>query len=886
MRSLRKFYNAFEGLDTRTNKLLQNPESARIGSMNWRYNFQDELQKSNGFQHKATSSVALSSNLIEYRYNDINTGEKKTEILGVSDDGKLYRKKAHYLKFTGVSSITYSFYYDETLLSYVFKIGSSTVQVSLTMTMTELATALTLATGYTFSVVDDLNATVTSTKLAYLGDVVIDKVVTSKFHSSFFEEEVITPSSEVLFPTTKDYKTNANYDGISYVNANNAVYITDGGFPIKYDGFAAYRAGMPRTVGGSGAFLVRSIDGFSLTQVSTAAGELTNGVYKYYFQYGFIDPNGVEILGKTINPLTIGLIGLSNAVSIQIPPIKHTDLFPVFACKVNVDLTITSASKTISVDSGHNVKAGMVLRIPVNNSPAGYPGVSFYYATVMSVTSTTITLVNPPLNGLLNPESNTYTVLAGQWLNAGYTANENKNIITDIVENLYLNPSVLAGAFVRVYRTKVGAESASRLIDLPVPLDNGLMSPLDTYTYTDYYSDAKLSSIAYSATDGEELPRACKYLTKYQDYIFQAGRPVNTLLIQDYYPTAYDLGLNSWNQLTTSQLIYRYYTESMICDESSVYWNDINSPEGFPQDGLHEFLFETKIQDDEISGMVKNKDVLVVFKRKSTSIMSGDVSQNILSMEEIEQAVGCGSHRSIQDIQGTLIWCDENYGFYSMVAGRLPVFIGYPISDYFRLKKVDARKAVSANFLSESLYFCAIGDKMFVFDYANKNEQQYRACWYLWTNRLTPKTILFSDGILIGDGSVLWKMKTTNTKYDFSDHTSSIPFNYVTSWFTNASPTIDKDFFGIWINSIQGGFSIDVDQYANFIESSIGQYNGLSFKSIANGKLAIKEYINCQLPKLSAISFGFYNNEVNADVKIQGWEIEFSDSYSQTEPRR
>ena len=901
MRSLQKFYNSYRGVDSRTNQLLQNPESARGGSINFRWNFQDELIKSNGFQHKTDSNTSVTQGTVEYKYKDVNTGEQKSKILGVSAAGDLYLKKADYLDFTvsiPANYIVYSFYYDEVALTYKFVYGANTINVSDTMTMDQLVAALNaVAVGVTFKVVDESGATISSSKLAYYGDVVINETVYvgDKFHSSWYWSKIDAPdSTATLFPTTYAYKDNKNYEYLSSVNLNNSIYITDGGFPIKFDGFAAYRAGMPRTAEGNGVAngsgVIERYDGFKLEK--TTVGSLTTGSdYRYVFQFGFKDANGVEILGKTIDPMIINLSGGANAVNITIPYLKY-DLgdFPIWTCKVNIPLgqvIDTTSGQVITVDSGHNIKVGMHLRIPVKaTGGAPFLGWSYWIAKVTAVTSTTITVQNPPQNNLRNPDNTSYTVIDNQVINGGYTQDYNSNKITDsLVGSAYPTSDPVLGAFVRIYRSTANTTAISWLFDQPLPrLSDGVIVYKDTLSDTGV---GGLSAIAYDQNVGSDLPRACKYLTKHQGFLFQAGRPVNGDLKYVNYPSAFDVSDTFFANNNIKKDLSTLYTEAHLCDFSSVYWNDVQAIEGFPQDGLHEFLIETNL-NDRITAIAPNKDVLACFKEDSTSILTGDVAQNNLSYEIIEQVVGCSSHRSVQDVQGTLIWVDKDYGFYSMVAGRLPVFIGFDISDNFRLKKVNAFNAVACNYLKEALYICAIGSKIFVYDYANTSEgQSYRNAWYLW-DRFTPVDLMCdsNDKVYMNDGSRIWKMKTTNTKYDNSDHKSGYPFIFITSWFTNAKPTIDKDFFGVWINSINGGFNLDVDQYFNFIDSVQATYEGLSFQAYSTSKVAIKEYVNMNAIKVSSLSLGFKNSDINSDVKINGWELEFSDSYDASEPRR
>lgn len=893
--TLEKFYSAFGGLDTRSNKLQQDPKTFRKGSKNWRYNFQDELQGANGFQHRDAGNAEHSQALIPYNYVDISTGEAKMQLLGVDDDGILHRKRYHQLKASisvPDTFIPYSFFYDENEDSFVFTIEDQPINVSKSMTMAELVTAVNAVTTLiTIDVFDDQGAAVVgSTQLAYLGIVAVNKDVWTDdfFHQSYYWERVITPTiNEVCFPTTADFKDHPDYEGISYENLNNKIYMTDGGFPITYDGFAAYRTGMPRTAGSVNA-RTSSFDGFALTQGTVGYSALTVlSTYKYKYQLCFIDPNGQEILGKIQDPLTITLTGGNNVVTSAIPPIKNTDMFPVFGCRVDSQFILDNTNQTFNVDAGHNIQPGMVLRLPITNATLGFIGISYFYALVDSTTPTTITVAIPPNNSLRNPDNNSYTVVNDQWINAGYTTEANQNTVTEPVlqGGTWFLPPILAGAFLRIYRTLANQDTFYRLYEKEIPLDNGLVTPNDKYSWTDDWADSALSGFILSSDEGEELPRACKYLSSFQETLVQAGRPVDPSLKEDLYPTTYSLAGTVWGAPPDTEDFRFYNTEAMLCDHSSIYWADFQNSEGFPQSGLFEQLIKNKT-NSKIKGMAPNKDSFFVFKEDQPALVTGDLIGQNIKVELLESNFGLISHRSLQEIGGAIIGLDGKKGFHACVAGRLPAPVGWPISDYMQINEegLDYSKAVSANFANETLYFCAVGDHTFVFDYS-ESEVEKRSCWYLW-DRIDTKNMCIYDGkLLLSDGETLWQMKTTNTKYDFTDDVDAIDFDVRTAWINMGLPTIDKDFTYFWINSIQGDFSLTVDQYGNYLADRVAELLNVNFLPEAD-KVAVKESVKANRDKLSAISFGMRNSTKNAFIRIQGYEIQMSGSYDKAEPKQ
>lgn len=914
---LELFYSSFSGIDTRSNKLLQDPKSFRRGSKNFRYDFQDQITNAQGFQHKDSGAPNF-VDIFEYKYRDVNTGAALTQVLGVATDGHLYRRKQHFLKFntyTGYTSV--SVFYDDVVDTFKLVLNGATPQtvtISDTMTLSQLETALDAISGVSVTIVDDSGATVAaSTSLAYLLDCVIDDTTFANNGVYFWE---IVPCSSVPFPNAISQPS--NYEGISSVNINNAIYMTEGWFIMKYDGYSVYRAGMPK--------FSRDLGVNNTTFFDYATGSLTaNSNYRYAFQFGFVGPSGNEILGKVteIDYVQASLPAGRRAIEIPIFPIGNSDAtndcFPVYSCAVNGAQTLSgTGSKTLTVDSGHNIKVGMCLRLTVSN--LGFSGtnkgISFGYLEVTGVTATTITF-NKTKSGLQLLEAGTYTTYCAMALNNSSSALPdvfpddfvlNGCYVPDVVKGVFTEPDeytsdelgktqawapqIIYGAFVRILRSKGGdVNNLYRLIDAPISHQK-FYKILDQLADVDLIGSVigSLTTIPADFTSGDELPRACKYLTTWQGSIVQAGRPVNeTGILNKNYPWYYappppSVG-NKWG--FAIPFPPWTYQENNLCDEQSIYWADPITPEGFPQDGLHEFTIETKFSD-RITAIAPNKDALFALKQRSTAVLTGSLGTNDIVMEVLESDAGCSSHKSVEEVRGSLVWLDGINGFYSCVAGRLPENIGFPIQDYQKInaQKLDYTKATAANFRKESLYICSVGTTTFVFDYAD-NGSLKRNCWYIW-DRLDGKSVLATsdDKLLIWDGIRTWKMKLTLTKYDFTDHKSAISMVLNTAWLNQGHPTIDKHYVGLWINSIQGDFTLTVKQYGNFLEDLIGTQTNVEFIPETSAKKFIKAQVKASLPKLSSISFGIENAQKNKWVRIQGYEVQYSTDFAVGEPKR
>lgn len=929
--NLEKYYNYFTGLDTRSNKLLQPPGSFRRGSKNFRYNFQDEIQNANGFQHKDSSAPTF-VDIFEYKYRDVNTGESKTQVLGVATDGHLYRRKQTYLKLVNVGpAASVSIYYDE--VGNTFKcdlknssgsvLGSVSFNTSVQLkdnpttnaTLIGKINALTGTTGVTASLVDENGNTVnSSTLLAYLLDCVIndtsfanngvyywDRVpfadIKCVANYSVNEANLNLNNSfqytydSVPFKTTLAVQTDPElaktYEGISSVNLNNCIYMTDGGFVMKYDSKCVYRAGMPHTNQLNGTFNTYPSNGIAIgwnAGTPTGSSNLANGTYKHKMRYSFTDCYGSTTYGD--------IIEVTNPVLDPGPPagnlyaiidnygIYNGKDFPVFSAKVNGDQGVLSPSSgplTLDVFENHNILPGMVIRqivtVPGTATRATQVSAVSFLAKVTAVTKNTITL-----------EYAACTVGDLSW-KATFT---NNSIITgyytqDIYENyVYENNIPIPGASLEIFRTKKDQNGPYyKIYDCEMP-----RLQTDSVSIIENKLDTQLIELFDDQPIGSEIPRACKYVSQYQGQLVQAGSVQNLSFLNDYYPSIKTPTITTAYCNTIRSLTDKY-TLSYACDAQSFYWADVLTPEGFPQDGLHEYAIDTKY-NDKLTALSPNKDAFFVFKDRSTAVATGNLAENEIVVEILESDSGCVSHKTVEEVGGYLIWLDQINGFFACVAGRLPVNIGFSIQDYTKINanKLDFKQATAANFRKESLYICSVGTTTFVYDYAD-NGTSKRNCWYLW-DRINGKSVLATadNELLIFDGSITWKMKVTNSKYDFTDHVSAIPMVLNTSWSAQGFPSIDKHYLNLWINSIQGDFTLTVKQYGNFLEDTVASQGNVQFIAETSAKKFIKQPVKAYLPKLSSISFGMENAEKNKWVRIQGYEIQYAADFDTGEPKK
>lgn len=941
---LEKHYSDFGGLDTRSNLLTQNSKSARLGSKNFRWNYKDQLQQREGFQHKTDEGSACEFGLIEYKFKDIDTGKSKAETLGVGSDGQLRRERFHRLKLTRTTLSSVAYYnliYDDVntthkidfLDSSLVSLGS--VNISLTQTLDQLKTAINALalTGLTADIVDEEGSSVTSSVKAYLLDVTYHKEFVTTltdivYNSAGYWELIETPDGNAPFTNVVAYvaKTSPfdnpevyeSFEGISYVNENNSVYITDGGFPFKYDGKAVYRAGMPKTP--ESDYSDTGYNGIAYT-FNTNPG-WNSGAHYLRLGIKYKDRNGVTTIGK-VQPYTRSYVGSGGqgygsqlvsatntdaSLGISVKEIINEDQFPIYSCMLNgaQSITSTAGSKVLTVDSGHNVKVGMALRIDYTPILTSYWVVSsstkVIYLEVTAVTATTITV------NLAQNLSSDLDMSDNQVLNACY-----------VPEILFTKSGDLAntsfsgfdwyGAYYVLYATKSDVNYDGTYYEVgafPIPATSAMQ-------YSVHCETLDAGMVVQLQEEGEDLPRACKYLNKWQETLIQAGRPYDSATIAaQFYPTVYGGPHTNGVKGTQSTADYNFdrYTEVHLCDYQSVYWADsVNSNfEGFPQSGLNEESFETDF-NDEITGIGTNKEALFALKDRTTGYITGTLADGDLVKEILEAEIGNVCQAAIQPVNGGIMYMDQDGGFYSVVAGRLPVFLGFPIQDYFKKnnqkltsEKLNFKKAKSANFKAQNQYICYIpagketdpssSSLFLVYDYSEVGSSGIRGCWYVWQDVNAAGGVLAtaSGDLLISQKQTsnnrLWKQKFTGSKYDFSDHTSGIEFNYKPAFSTASAPVIDKAWIRCVINSVLGGFSLRVDQYANFLDTVVASMSITFADSATTSRKTVKDEVKANTDKLSGISFGFYNNTIHEAVTIDGWEVELSPSFDLGEAKR
>lgn len=863
-------YKQQNGVDLRSNAIKRDPTFAQ-DLRNTEYSNDDILEKRKGGKIFANSSPAHGV----YTYDRVNpeTGARESQVVGVNHEGKLLKRMSTVLTVSYTGSATACLvrhYFDPANAKFYFRTeedGAEDLKVDLgsglegsPITIANLITSITADADYGASYTGD-----NSVPAAFL-EIVKDEDLKSgalTLTAHYWEEIHKPDSSKIAFFTAVAEKNSEDFENASFIQNKNVCYLADGGFPYKYDGQAYYKAGLPGTPADSG---------FTVTNQAGASGLTIGEAYKWLVRYEYLDGAGNYIFGKSVESASMTPTGGNPHARMTLNNLIPSTQYPTFWAKVNGN---QAGISTVTVNSGHNLKAGMWLVMFDQNVGV----LEWAMHKITSVTATSITFSPGTID--LNNNDLIFGSLIGS---EDAVANRNP----------FYNGYAYDGPMrITIYRTK---GNGSTYYLTPLGLQTFASGDAATQTIDDTATDAQLGAEYTPPSYEPEIPRACKYLSKWQGQIVQAGRP--------YQSTIDELLTRNIPSSATE-----YYGETDFCALNSAYWADVETFEGFPRGGLHEESLDTH-SGFGVSGIGPSKDSFFVFDNRSMMLLAGEVGLNNIRKEVLEADVGCAAHATIQDVQGMLVWLDEVQGFQSIVAGRLPISIGIPVNPLIKdnaksgSTRLNLKRAVAHNYDLRDKYICTIpaeslsgsnrytnGNlKTLVFDYAEIEINQRRRAWHIWDIDGSGGITTISDELFYVqrgyDGSALtrylWKRSELGDAWDYEDHNASINWVYFMGWLHINKPSIKKSFPSLFVQSTKdtqtAGFALTVNQYLDFISSTaVGNFTKV-FDFSANVN---QRGHKLPLPKddAQALAVKFSNSQDQVNVAITGWEIEVEDSH-------
>lgn len=374
--------------------------------------------------------------------------------------------------------------------------------------------------------------------------------------------------------------------------------------------------------------------------------------------------------------------------------------------------------------------------------------------------------------------------------------------------------------------------------------------------------------------------------------------------------------------------------------DDRVYFNFVSDPENFDT-ANSSFSIRSK-SNMPVRGAGATRDILCVFKENETHLVQGDdFWGGSFSVQLLADKIGCSSHHSIIDVQGTIWFYSADFGVRRVYQAQIPDDVGYRISPRTTLKPnsqtlqvvnkrviaFDVPRAEQAIFYfpcentSPSVYpnensFCLVAN------YKNQFDSEYtydengrilgstpRVSWWRWTE------LNMGGGGDIYKGELFWTEKRYSSTvgnieyplirryeytdpYIFMDHAQPIALEYQTHWVTKGEPDVQKKYIQAVIYCFPPdsalGFSIYCQTEINYINDiahskkllNFGE-GGVSFGwgtwdwGLAPwGEDTVPLVIFPFKPtRAKALKLKFYNTFWNVGAVISGWDIEIVPVY-------
>jgi hypothetical protein len=367
----------------------------------------------------------------------------------------------------------------------------------------------------------------------------------------------------------------------------------------------------------------------------------------------------------------------------------------------------------------------------------------------------------------------------------------------------------------------------------------------------------------------------------------------------------------------------------------------------FPDDPEHfdsansSFLLRSK-SNMPVRGIGATRDILCAFKQNESHLISGDDFEGgAFSIQLLSDKIGCSSHSSIVDIQGTLWFYSAEFGVRRVYKGQIPDEVGYRVtprttakSSTGSLKVVDKRVVAldipraeqviyyfpcensSPSYYPNENSFCLVAD------YKNQFEDEYsydengriighlpRVSWWRWT-----KLNLGGGGDIL-EGELYWTEKRYSTQvggieyplvrryefkdpYIYMDHCQPIDLDYQSHWVHKGQPDVLKKYLGAVIYCFPPdgavGFSIYCDTEIDFLNdlqhsSKLLEFGagGTSF-GWGNWEWGFVNWGENIVPSLrfpfkltraKAVKIKLHNTFWNNGAVISGWDMEIVPTY-------
>lgn len=437
---------------------------------------------------------------------------------------------------------------------------------------------------------------------------------------------------------------------------------------------------------------------------------------------------------------------------------------------------------------------------------------------------------------------------------------------------------------IEIYRNKTSATSPPTAFFLVDEIPNNSFA--STQAFTDNLADASLGAQYVEPLTDRSPPPKGKYISQFRNQTVVTGN---------------------------------------IENPNTVYYADVDGPEYFPAN-TNQFECQTTAGDPN-TGIAPNNEVFAVFKQKSIFIVSGNISDGTIRVDQLTNDIGCEAHASIQEIRGSLFFLSDR-GPYQMTGGQLPTSLGEfriePVFDdagltdelnlfLFGTTIVDEthafrlKRSVGFNDRENQRYVLYVpcegvqgGDrysnsnsKLFVFDYI-------RQAWLIWDNlNWSGGVTMLNDEIYWIErrystfnstvDHILWRRHNLQDAWDYQDHNASISFDYSPQWEAFGEPSVLQRILKIRFFDLEelrnNDLNLTVRVEHNFIrdvpegEFTL-QFSGDGYGTAPYGTSPYGNPAESALThtlskgRIRSHRFRFLNSMQQENVIITGWETE------------
>lgn len=400
-----------------------------------------------------------------------------------------------------------------------------------------------------------------------------------------------------------------------------------------------------------------------------------------------------------------------------------------------------------------------------------------------------------------------------------------------------------------------------------------------TQVYLDSTADANLGIQVIEPIKSRGLPPKGKYLATYNNQLVIGGDPDNR---------------TTW------------------------YWSDVTGPEYFPTGSNSE-----KIQYP-VTGLTQSNEVMTVFSENTTTVYSGDFTDNVIRADIVSEEVGCAAHHTIKKLESEIRFLSKK-GVYSQVSGQIPVEISGLIEPLFDQddsttaeETYQFKRAVAITDKSGEKYVCFIptetttsGDVhtntnyiLVVNDYSHNTQPGDRQdVWLKWRYAGSNP----AGGMAYKDGNLYWverRYSTYNTSVDhnlckglndgkntdYQDNTDPITWEYYTAWYNGGEPSVFKRVTRLKVYTIPKTSASDTtltvntekDYTEGFTKNILtmdlsgagGGYSVNPYGTSSYGDIDIPNVKTKLNGKFKSIRVIFSNSQDERNVELNGWELE------------